>query len=345
MARPTDLEVAGLATEPAQVRGRHWLLTVDLEAFNAERIDPWVAAIRRLAQRTRALSLRFEIFLSVEHVVRLRHASPAAHDEFLGALRELGEAGAAFYPHNHCLFDPETGHRPGADSGFPHHVDGYLKRASMFYDVVYRNRVDFSEWMRTLTEVYLGILAAAGLPDPARRAFRPGGWDHGSTPDDLRQYVHALQVSGYGIDSSATAGAFGTPSWRVCSPFGANAFWLAGGLLELAPTSSLDWGQGQLRGENGGALVEMARQPRLWASRQPGAMVTVLHLNQLFDLRVRGRRQPVGVYDPSVIRRRMDRTMGMLKRLEGVLGMRASGFEDVEVAAPARPPGPAASAL
>src|SRR4051794_32862406 len=202
----TDFEEAGLAVESAWVTGAHWLLTVDLEGFTAETIEPWAWVMRRVAEGSRDLRLRFEVFLSLEHVVAVREASRAAYDELLGALASWHAAGAQFYPHNHCLFDPETGDRPGEASGWPQHVDGYDKRASMFYDVVYRQGADFADWLGTLTRVHERVLADAGLPAPARRALRAGGWDNGSTAEDLARYAEALRANAFEVDSSATVG-------------------------------------------------------------------------------------------------------------------------------------------
>jgi hypothetical protein len=327
-ATVTDFEEAGLAIEPARVAGAHWLLTVDLEGFTADTVDPWTVVLHRVAERSRELALRFEVFLSLEHVASLRAASRAAYDQLLGALADWQAAGAQFYPHNHCLFDPQTAARPGEGSGFPQRIDGYGKRASMFYDVVHRHRVDFGEWLGTLTQVHAGVLADAGIAEPPLRALRPGGWDHGSTHADLAAYVDALGANGYEVDSSATAGRFGTPSWRVASPVGANAYWLPGGVLELAPTSSLHWGAPLLDRENLRAVLDLSRRPMVRGPRVSGAMVTVLHLNHVFG---RGRSLP----DPQVVRHRTDRVMAWLSRLQRVLGVRSCGFEDVAVSPPA----------
>ncbi len=272
----TDFERFGLMQGPVHVAQRLWLLTVDFESFTPSTVGRWLAAMRAWARLAADGGWPFSIFIAVEDVVRLRASGRGVYDELAAAARAMHEAGAVFYPHNHGVFDESTGELAGVR---PEHVAGYGKRASLVYDVVHRHRRPLAEWLGRVLHHYDAFLADAGIPRPPRLAFRAGGWDHGDTPELARQFLHALEDNAFAFDSSASSGRFGTATWRVGAPFGANLFALSPSLVEVAPCWSLDCRAG-LRPRTVRSLLA---QPQLWLPRRrPGAFVTVLHFDHIF---------------------------------------------------------------
>jgi hypothetical protein len=312
----TDFEQLGLSQGPLQPDGRRWLLTIDFEAFEAATIEPWLDAMRAWAREARARELRFSVFLATENVVQLRHADAGAYARFGEAAAEMAEAGIEWHPHTHYLFDPQTGERPAASLGRREAPAGYNKRPSLFYDVVHLNGADIGEWLATVRQLHRGFLADAGIPEPAQAAFRAGGWDYGSSSDELARYVAGLREAGFRFDSSAVVGA----DWRVGARFGHNAFSLGEGLAEVAPGAGADCGAALLSRRTVRALRDVLRQPGLWpTSRRAGALVTVLHFDHLF---VPGRGRPEALVAGH---------MGFLARLGRALRLRTAGFGELRL--------------
>ena len=329
----SDLERAGLAREPLKVDGRSWLLTCDFEAFRPDAAPLWAAAMRRWARRAGESELRFAFFVSVEDLARLRAANRPGYEDLLAAAADLHATGTRFHPHNHCLYDPETGEKPNAHTGLPERIDGYPRRASMFYDVVYRSGRDWPEWLGTVRATWERFLDEAGLPVPDRPAFRPGGWDHGVTDDDLRTYVRGVAERGFAYDSSATAGEFGTPSWRVGKPFGASVFALEGGVVEVAPSWSLDCGASVLSPAGARAAAELRGQRALWGGRAEGVFDTVLHFDHLFHTGRGAGRRLWAVEDEAEVTARVDRFFRRLRLLRRALRLeRSVTYEDLSPA-------------
>ena len=325
---PSDLHDAGLVRRELPVSGRNLLLTVDFEAFTPESAPLWAAAMRRWAERARAHDLHFAFFVSVEDLALVRAESPAGWAEMLEAARALHDAGARFHPHNHCIFDRDTGEKPTAHTGFPQQIEGYPRRASMYYDVVYRCEHDWAEWLGEVVAEYDRFLSEAGIPRPERPVFRPGGWDHGITPEDLRAYLDGLAAHGFAIDSSATSGGYGTPSWTVGLPFGASTQELEHGVMEVAPSWSLDCGAGLASLPGAKALSELRRHPRLWL-RGDGVLDAVLHFDHLFHTGRGSARTYWAVNDPEVVNRRVDRAVRQLARLRSALRLRSVTYEQL----------------
>ena len=276
---PTDFERYGLFEGDLAPDNRALLLTIDFEAFSPDDLDRWLDAMRQWTLLSTQGGWRFSIFLAIEDVVRLRAAGGGVYDRFLGALRELFEAGTRFYPHNHGVFDERTGLLA---AGRRQRVPGYAKRASFAYDVVHRHGQNFSEWINRVVYHYDSFLSDAGIPRPQQLAFRAGGWDHGDTAESTRAFVRALERNSFSLDSSASSGVFGTPSWRIGAPFGSNVFALSPSIIEVAPCWSLDLHVKLTTRYGLASLRRLLGQPRLWRSREaPGAFVTVLHFDHL----------------------------------------------------------------
>lgn len=160
-----------------RVERRALLATVDFEAFRAADIDRWHAAMVAWAGESARRATTAVFFVSVEHVLRLRHASESAYERLRDGLAALVSSGAELQPHNHCAFDPESGAALMPDE-LPDRVAGYRKRPSMFYDVVRRNGIPIGEWIPSVVAEINAVRAAVAHP-AAPLAFRPGGWDSG----------------------------------------------------------------------------------------------------------------------------------------------------------------------
>ena len=71
-------------------------------------------------------------------------------------------------------------------------------------------------------------------------AFRPGGWDHGSSSQETLLYFHALGDAGLTANSGLSTGDFGGQNWRVGNDPGHNLATIAVGektLFEVSPTA------------------------------------------------------------------------------------------------------------
>jgi len=286
--------------------------------------------MRSWAERSRETSLRSSFFVAVEDLASVRVASAAAWEELLEAALSLHTAGARFYPHNHCVFEPESGRRPSASTGFPDRVPGYSRRPSMFYDAVHRNGLDLGDWMTTVLDEYHRFLDSAGIPAPRRVAFRAGGWDHGATEAEVAQYLQALASNDIAFDSSASAGVYGTPSWRVGKPWGQNVFSLDPALVEVAPTWYFDCGEGLTSLRGALALGRLVRQPTLWLGAGGGVLETVLHFDHLFHAR-RGRaREKFAIREVRAVTSRVDRLFRHLSVLTRALRLdRSVTYEEL----------------
>jgi hypothetical protein len=278
-----DFTRFGFRGRDVPATGRAWILTLDFEAFTAQAAPLWNAAMHRWAQCSRADGWKFSFFTSVEHVLRLRAASSVGYDEFLEAIGELHRSGVEYHPHNHCLFDPSTGERATPKEERDRKVHAYPKRPSMYYDIAYRNRKTFREWLPTLTGAYDEFLEDAKITRPPALAFRAGGWDYGWTKDDVSDYLQGLVAGNFAFESGAVSGVRGTRSWRIGAPFGSNTFELMPPLVEIAPTDFMNCGATAGSVPYFGWLSRILRQRRLWARPfAPGVLVTVLHFDELF---------------------------------------------------------------
>ena len=311
----TDFETHGYSSGQIPVEGRHWLLTVDFEAFNAQSIAGWLRPMRFWADQASRFGFRSCFFMSIEDVVNLRERSPAGYRDFLDCVNVLYQAGTRFYPHNHSVFDPETGAFPADPDREP--PDGYTKRPSMFYRVRHLHGMDFGDWMAKVKASYERFLDDAGLPMPEMLAFRAGGWDYGSSSEDLREYTEALSHAGYRVDSSACSGTFGTESWRMGAEYQSNVFSLQPDLIEIAPNVALDCG----REEQGASPFD--------GSHGPGVFVHVLHFDHIFHKLNGGSYEYFGVTDPDEIDTRIERFFRTIEGWRSPL-LESSTFEDLE---------------
>ncbi len=329
MAWRTEFEECGLVEDRIALKGRHLLLTVDFEAFSPEHVPLWCEAMREWARCAERHRLPFSFFIAVEDVVRLRNARPDLYGEFLAAASMLVRAGSVFYAHNHGAFDPDTG-RLLATGEARETVPGYRKRLSLFHSVVYRQQQSLSAWLVKVRELHERFLQEVGGTSVTRPAFRAGGWDYGSTALDFETYLKALREAGFSIDSSACAGVFGTPTWRVGTTFGANAYVCVGGIVELAPCWVVDCGIDSLAGQGWRQVLPLRLQRDLWTGGG-GACVVVLHFDHLFSLREGADPRPFVLTDPNRIAGRIARLCRLFSALRHVLRFQGGTFESVSL--------------
>ncbi len=325
----TDFEEYGLSRDPFPVSGRLLLLTVDFEAFAPEMLPLWLDAMHHWAVRAERSGLRSCFFLSVEDALRIRATGQEAYSRFLEAMRRLDAAGSLFYAHSHFVFDPRTGQKQPLDREPADLPRGYGKRRSIFYDVHHRHHLDWAAWLTIVRESYERVLSDAGCRKPRLSVFRAGGWDYGDCQADLSRYIAGLAAVGFHGDSSACRGRFETPTWRVGTDFGRNVFWLANGLIEIAPTWAMDMGVLPLSAAAAGNLLSLGKQSRLWTRRQ-GACVVVLHFDHLFRSRSCGRLSSLHSRDLDLVRGRINCSFRVLALLRSVLRLRSATFEDLD---------------
>jgi hypothetical protein len=310
------------------VTGRYLLVTVDFEAFQPEHVNTWCMAMEHWAERAKRAGLRFCFFIAVENVARLRAQAPDRYRRFITCLHRLQDGGSAFYPHNHYVFDPDTGARPVSPHAASTPPPTYTKRASMYWDVVYRHRLHLAGWLKVVRATYDVLLRDADLMQPNVLAFRAGGWDYGSSSADLANYIDSLAAAGVQIDSSACSGAFGTASWRMGSWFGSNMFRLAPGLIEVAPCSSLDASRSAARCAARSVYDFVAHG--VWPlTSANGAFVLVIHFDHLFHELRRGTYRHFCVADSATLGARIDRLFAQLTFWRSALSLTSVSFDDL----------------
>jgi hypothetical protein len=117
-------------------------------------------------------------------------------------------------------------------------IQGYRQRRSFFFHTFYAQ--GYRELVTSLT--YGKRLVEQSLYDGRTDvvAFRPGGWDHGSSSQDTWLYFNALAESGLVANSGLVTGEFGTQNWTVGNYPGRNLATVeAGGrsITEISPTT------------------------------------------------------------------------------------------------------------
>lgn len=117
-------------------------------------------------------------------------------------------------------------------------LQGYRQRKSFFFQTFYgqgyRELVTSLAYGKRLLEQSL----YDGRTDVV--AFRPGGWDHGSSIQDTLLYFNALGEAGLIANSGLVTGEFGTQNWTVGNDPGRNLATIeAGGksITEISPTT------------------------------------------------------------------------------------------------------------
>ncbi len=323
----TDFELFGLSNAPLDVQMRYLLLTVDFEAFRPEFMTLWNEAMHSWSEQAQQQGLPFCVFLSVEDVVKLRVANTKAHDELAQGMRAFDSSGMLFYPHNHRVIDVDSGaDRVGAPINQP--PKSYTKRSSMFFDVVYRHQISLSDWLSNVHRLHNSILKEVRCKIPRVPVFRAGGWDYGSTIEDLDAYMNALKAVGFRIDSSACSGSFNTPTWRIGARYGSNCFKLKNDLVEIAPCLSISCGNDRLIHGILKTLYELREHARLWTYR-PGCLVLVFHFDHLFHQWSNENISYFSIKDIAVIRQRIKQMFRLIQGVKYIFALKSATFDDL----------------
>lgn len=323
----TDFEECGLSEGHIQVHGRFILLTVDFEAFTPEMMPIWEEAMQYWSECAQRYRIHFCFFLSVEDIVRLRALDTVLYEGFKDKVKSLNRSGSLFYAHNHGVFDPYSGAQIIPSRVLDGPPLSYNKRVSMFYDAVYRHGLDLTDWLKTVNRLHKEFLSDADCTEPRMSVFRAGGWDYGSSCNDLRQYMNAVVDAGFCVDSSACRGKFGTPSWQVGTAFGVNVIGLAGGLVEVAPCWSVDCSMEPISGSYMGTIFQLRKHRMLWTG-EAGVFVVVLHFDHLFHNRSNGLCY-FAIKDIAIVRKRIERLFRLLTFIRSILRLKCATFDEV----------------
>jgi hypothetical protein len=161
----------------------------------------------------------------------------------IDALKQMAEAGDDCELHlhgplNRALLDQLRSHEKQHLKGSEEAVERYRQRRSFFYQSFYRE--GYRELVASLT--YGKRFLEDSLYGGAKQvlAFRPGGWDHGSTSADTSLYFQALSDSGLIANSGLSTGDFGGKNWRVGNDPGRNVATVTVGdkkVFEVSPTA------------------------------------------------------------------------------------------------------------
>ncbi|MEN3335173.1 MAG: hypothetical protein V7641_4538 [Blastocatellia bacterium] len=153
----------------------------------------------------------------------------------------------------------------------------YRQRRSFFFNAFYaegyRNLVVSLTYGKRLLEKSLYDDKQAVL------AFRPGGWDHGSSIQDTRLYYAALMAAGLVANSGLSTGQFTSANWRVGNDVGRNlAVVTVDGqsITEVSPTAAPSWYVNPVVSQNIKELAESATK-----KNEMPVIVSVYHLGAL----------------------------------------------------------------
>ena len=189
--------------------GRQLVLTVDVEAFDASRHRTLVRGHGGLGSGSRGqpacgspISSRWSTWRGYEHGI------PGRTRSSLAALGPSCRRSAGSIRTTTASSIQSTGDFPGESSGWPQRIAGYRPRASMFYDVVRRQKIDLATWLAVVTAEYERLLRDAALAMPSTCGV-PARW-MGSRIDRRRDaYVRsALRLA----DTESTQATLRAPS-------------------------------------------------------------------------------------------------------------------------------------
>ena len=121
-------------------------------------------------------------------------------------------------------------------------LKSYRQRNSFFFNAFYNQ--GYRNMVVSLT--YGKRLLEKNLYDDKQKvvAFRPGGWDHGSSMEDTRLYYSALLAAGLTANSGLSTGNFSAANWRVGNDTGHNLATVSVNdrtIFEVSPTAAPGW--------------------------------------------------------------------------------------------------------
>lgn len=226
-----------------------YLLTEDFEPRVASPSD--IESIREGLRFAAGLSSTYKVPWT--HFVEANGLAPAfvSDDqelkqsciEMIGELKAMTEGGDDFELHLHGPLHPDLLKQMKAEDKLPLQPTGeppatYRQRRSFFYRSFYRE--GYRELVDSLTCGRRLLEKALYAGQKEVLAFRPGGWDHGSSDRDTLLYFNALSDSGLVVNSGLSTGEFGGQNWRVGNDPGRNLATVLVGekrLFEVSPTA------------------------------------------------------------------------------------------------------------
>jgi hypothetical protein len=227
-----------------------YLLTEDFEPRVESAAD--IDRIREVLQFARSLSAKYEIhwthFVDVSTLAPAFTADDAAlkqkGNEMISDLKAMIDSGDDCQLHLHgplarAFLDylkSQTQLRVKPSGA--KEITGYRQRKSFFFHSFYAQ--GYREMVTSL--IYGKHLLEQSVYDgkPEVTAFRPGGWDHGSSEQDTFLYFNALGESGLTVNSGLVIGEFGTQHWTVGNYPGRNLALVTAGektITEISPTT------------------------------------------------------------------------------------------------------------
>lgn len=244
-----QLHLKRQAGKPYSDYNAFYLLTEDFEPVVGSRSA--LESIRDVLKFAAGLSSTYKVPWT--HFVEANGLAPAfvSDDqelkqrcrEMIGDLKAITEAGDDCELHLHGPLNRELLEQLKSEDKLHLRRSGetpatYRQRRSFFYQSFYRE--GYRELVESLT--YGKRLLEKSLYDGQKEvlAFRPGGWDHGSSDRDTLLYFNALSDSGLIVNSGLSTGEFGGQNWRVGNDPGRNLATVLVGekrLFEVSPTA------------------------------------------------------------------------------------------------------------
>jgi hypothetical protein len=266
-----------------------YLLTEDFEPIvaSAADIDEMRDAMRFAAELSARYQIPWTHFVDVNTLApafvaedaALRQRSREMIDDFKGMIAR----GDDCQLHLHGAMDERLlasmrqTERLHAKSSGIETAQPYRQRHSFFFNAFYaegyRNLVVSLTYGKRLLEKSLYDDKQAVL------AFRPGGWDHGSSSQDTRLYYAALMAAGLVANSGLSTGNFASANWRVGNDAGHNLATVTvedKTITEVSPTAAPGWYVNPVVSQNIKELAESTKN-----KNELPVIVSVYHLGAL----------------------------------------------------------------
>jgi len=266
-----------------------YLLTEDFEpaVTSAADIDEMRDAMRFAAELSARYQIPWTHFVDVNTLAPAFIAEDAAirqrSREMIDDLKGMIARGDDCQLHLHGAMDErllasmrQTDRLHARSSGIDT-LQPYRQRRSFFFNAFYAE--GYRNLVVSLT--YGKRLLEKSLYDdkPAVLAFRPGGWDHGSSSQDTRLYYAALMAAGLTANSGLSTGNFASANWRIGNNVGHNLATVTvedKTINEVSPTASPDWYVNPVVSQNIKELAESAKN-----KNELPVIVSVYHLGAL----------------------------------------------------------------
>lgn len=280
-----------------------YVLTEDFEPTvdSADDIEQMRDGLRFAAELSAKYQIPWTHFVDVNTLAPAFIAEDAAvrraGQEMIGDLRRMIAQGDDCELHLHGALDERLLASLRQSDKLHAKVSGiekaqpYRQRHSFFFNAFYaqgyRNLVISLTYGKRLLEKSLYDNKQAVV------AFRPGGWDHGSSMEDTRLYYTALLAAGLRANSGLSTGNFAATNWRVGNDTGHNLATITlddKSVIEVSPTAAPGWYVNPVVSQNIRQLAEAAAKNR---SNVP-VIVSVYHLGALQKIG-----EPADADDPS----------------------------------------------